>query len=184
MKKLTVYIILTMFIVACEQPANECDCDDSLGRSLLDAEAMNDIAVSLGSAMSNKNGDAILELLSDDVVWNFPNKQTFTGKEQLGTLFTDIFDSWEVIEMDAGWTEEQKAAGQDQPIYLGVQGSDGAKYLLRWTMYHYKATNGTEVTLPWHQVSRYNAENKIDQIATYYDRSELTNAYNGSDPIK
>jgi len=184
MKKIFICVIVLFFFVACEQPANECDCSDPEGRSLIDSKSMYDMFISFGNAMADKNIDELLDGLTDDVVWYFPNKQKVSGKEQLRSLMSTLFDSWEVMQVNSGWTDEQKELDQDQPIYLGVKSSDGVNYLLVWTMYYFKAKNGVEISLPWHIVYGFNEEGKINYVATYYDRSELTSAYDGSDPIK
>ena len=172
MKKLLLALFITpMLFTSC----NDCNCEVD-GRKLIDASPLEAKAQLMKDAFANKDVDGMLELFTEDMFWEFPNGERIEGKEQARTVFTSVFSQWEEMRMDSG--------GEENPPVVIATERDNGRWLLRWSPYYYKATNGKEITLSNHNGIWFGDDDKIKGIYTFYDRNELSKMYDEEDPLE
>ena len=172
MKKLLLVLFITpMLFTSC----NDCNCEVD-GRKLIDATPLEAKAQLMKEAFANKDVDGMLELFTEDMFWEFPNGERIEGKEQARTVFTSVFSQWEEMRMDSG--------GEENPPVVIATERDNGRWLLRWSPYYYKATNGKEITLSNHNGIWFGDDDKIKGIYTFYDRNELSKMYDEEDPLE
>ena len=174
MKKL-IFITVMVLLVGCQPNPDVKVLADPDGRELIDYKPLNEIALKLGEAMENEDLEGLLNLMAEDATWNFPNGVSVQGKDQMGPLFTSVFDQFEKIQMDAGDSE---------PVLLGVKTKEGDRWLLRWTNYYMKNNAGKEFNISWHLATQFDESNKIKIMNTWYDRTDLVGQYEEGDIIK
>ena len=172
MKKLLLVLLITPILFT---SCNDCNCEVD-GRKLIDAAPLEAKAQLMKEAFANKDVDGMLELFAEDMVWTFPNGEKIEGKEQARAVFTSVFSQWEEMRMDAG--------GEENPPIVFATERDNGRWLVRWSPYYYKATNGKEITLMNHNAIGFRDDGKIKGIYTYYDRNELSKMYDEEDPLE
>ena len=74
--------------------------------------------------------------------------------------------------------------GEENPPVVIATERDNGRWLLRWSPYYYKATNGKEITLSNHNGIWFGDDDKIKGIYTFYDRNELSKMYDEEDPLE
>ena len=170
MKKILLAImIIPLLFTSCE----ECDCGVN-GATIIDYSPLEGKAQIMKTAFENKDVDTMLELFTDDMEWVFPNGEKFEGKEEAKQGFNYVFSLWDEMKMDSGGDEEP-------PIILATSGEQG-QFLMRWSPYSYKSFSGEEYTIRNHSVLWFNGDGMIKGAYNYYDRKEISKAYE-DDPI-
>ena len=160
---------MSLAIIGCEAPNA-----DPNGRTLIDPSDLIEVSTAFNDALNSGDIEAASAMLADDVSWGFPNGVNIEGKEAVTELLTVTTQIWDTIDQNSGDTN-----------YLGVTGGEeGEEWtaLLSWGQATY-ANEANSVSLPYHQVTWFTADNLIGAIYGLYDRTELVASYD-EDPIK
>lgn len=174
----TIFLLLS----GCSSPTGDKETDAENGESTVNpyyeiaSPEYSELAAKALTSFSELDFESWTSMMSDDVVFYFPDGDAGTRTELAGK--NAVLDWWNNWEQTSGVQSMTYLNHVDMPViaketlpYSNLKGVFVISYFSNEIMY-----NGTPVKLRMNVTVHFNSDNLIDRVYSYYDRTKIIQA--------